>query len=145
MTWARWTILLPLGAALFFALRDIAVKVGLGLIPVPVTGAAVAATAAAVILNFPYLFPGRRKHFLLTKRSLTFYCLGGVFVTLAYSSFFLALSRGAVSQVTPLAGVFPLFSVCFSFLFLQSKEHVTWKVVGGGLLVVGGAGSILWS
>jgi drug/metabolite transporter (DMT)-like permease len=145
MTSTRWSILLPLGAALFFALRDISVKFGLGRIPAPVIGAAVAATTAAVVLYIPYLRPRSRKNFILTKRSLILFCFGGVFATLAYASFYLALGASTVTKVTPLISVFPLFSVCFSFLFLQSKEHVTWRVLEGGLLVVGGACLILFN
>jgi uncharacterized membrane protein len=145
MSWARWAILLPLGSALFFALRDIASKTGLELLPFPMTGAAITATVAAVILNFPYLFPGRRKKFVLNRKSLFFVVLGGFMVTAAYLSLFTALSGGKVSLVSPLVGMFPLFSLTLSFLFLRSKERITWKVVWGALLVVAGASSILIS
>ncbi len=143
--WSGWAILFPLGAALFFALRDVSVKVGLQMVPAPVAGAAVAATAAAVFVNLPYLLSRNRKNFILTRRSLTFFVLGGVFATLAYLSFFLALQGEMVSHVTPLMSIFPFFSVLLGYFFLQSKEkeRVTWRVLAGGVLVVGGALSIL--
>ena len=143
MRWSGWAILFPLGAALFFALRDVSVKVGLQMIPAPVAGAAIAATAAAAFVNLPYLLSRNRKNFVLTRRSLTFFVLGGVFATMAYLTFFLALQGEMVSHVTPLVSVFPFFSVLLGYFFLQSKERVTWRVLGGGVLVVGGALSIL--
>ena len=62
---------------------------------------------------------------------------------MAYMTSFMALKGGEVSQVAPLIGLFPLFSVALSFLFLQSKENVTWKVGAGGIIVVAGA-SCIW-
>ncbi len=49
-TWTTWTIFLPLAAALCFGLRDIFTKLGLGLIPIPVSGAALTAATATLAL-----------------------------------------------------------------------------------------------
>ncbi|MFQ5913260.1 MAG: DMT family transporter [Nitrospinota bacterium] len=143
--WPRWAIVLPLAAAFFFALRDVLTKFGLQLIPAPVTGAAVTTTVAGLFLNLPYLFRKGRARLLLTKRSFFFFCLAALSATAAYLMMFTALRWGMVSQVSPLIGIFPLFSVLLSFLFLQSEERVSWKVVVGGSLVVGGASCILSS
>lgn len=140
-----WAIVFPLGAAFFFGLRDVIIKFGLQLIPVPLTGAAVAATVAGLILNFPYLFAKGRERLVLTPRSAVFFLLGGLSATAAYLSMFVALVGGMVSLVSPLVGVFPLFSVILSSLFLRSKERITWKVVSGGALVVAGTVLILSS
>lgn len=140
---ARWSILFPLGAALFFSARDVTSKFGLQLIPFPMAAAAVTATTAALVLNFPYLFPKVRRRVILPKRSFWLFCVAGVLLAMAYLSGFMALKGGMVSQVAPLVSVFPIFSVALSFLFLQSQEKVTWKVGGGGILVVAGA-SIIW-
>ena len=142
-TWARWTILYPLGAAFFFAARDVTSKFGLQLIPFPVPTAAVTATVAGLILGFPYLFPKVRKRAVLPRKSFWLFCLSGILLAAAYLSSFMALKEGVVSQVAPLIGLFPLFSVALSFLFLQSRENVTWKVGLGGIIVVAGA-SIIW-
>ena len=142
--WKLWTLFFPLGAALFFAFRDVSVKVGLQMVPFPVAGAAIAATVASIVVNLPYLFEKRRRSFIVTRISLIYLTLGGFCATVAYLTFFLALQGEMVSHVTPLVSIFPLFSVILGYCFLQSKEKVTWKVVVGGLLVVGGAVSILF-
>jgi uncharacterized membrane protein len=144
-TWARWEIVFPLLGALFFALRDVVSKVGLQQLPYPITGAVVTATVAGLVLNIPYLSPKKRAQVVLTRRSLLLLCIGGLFATAAYWSIFSALQGGMVSLVSPLVATFPLFSVLLSFLFLQSQEKVSWRVVSGGILVVGGASSILIS
>ena len=46
-------------------------------------------------------------------------------------------------MVSPLVNIHPLYSVGLSYLFLQSSENVTGKVVGGGVLVVAGAMGVL--
>ncbi len=135
-TYARWSILFPLGAALFFAARDVTSKFGLQLIPFPMA-------AAGLVLNFPYLFPKVRRRVILPKRSFWLFCLAGVLLSMAYLSGFMALKGGLVSRVAPLVGTFPLFSVALSFFFLQSTENVTWKVGVGGILVVAGV-SFIW-
>jgi uncharacterized membrane protein len=144
-TWARWEIVFPLLGALFFALRDVVSKVGLQQLPYPITGAVVTATVASLVLNIPYLSPKKRAQVVLTRRSLLLLCIGGLFATGAYWSIFSALQGGMVSLVSPLVATFPLFSVLLSFLFLQSQENVSWRVVSGGILVVGGASFILIS
>ncbi len=143
--WVRWTMLFPIGAAFFFALRDVTIKVGLQLFPHPVAAAALTVTVSGLIMNFPYLFPRRRKQVVLTKKSFLLFCLSGILTSAAYFCIFVALQGGTVSQVNPLLSVFPLFSVLLSFLFLQSKERVTLRVVGGGIIVVAGASFIFLS
>lgn len=141
--WGSRAILYPLGAAFFFAARDIAGKFGLQFIPLPLATAAVTASVAGVALNLPYLLPKVRKRAVLPGKSLCFFCLSGTLLSMAYMTSFMALKGGEVSQVAPLIGLFPLFSVALSFLFLQSKENVTWKVGAGGIIVVAGA-SCIW-
>ena len=49
-TWATWTLLLPLGAALCFSLMAIFTKMGMQRIPLPLPGAVVTATTSLMIL-----------------------------------------------------------------------------------------------
>ncbi|MFQ5913259.1 MAG: DMT family transporter [Nitrospinota bacterium] len=141
--WSRWAVLLPLGAAFCFSLREILSKMGLARVPVPIGGAALMATVAAVVLYLSFLLPGTKAPFTLTRRSLFLFSLGGLMVTVAYACVFTALRSSMVSLVSPLLGTQPLYSLLFSFLFLQSTERVTGRVVLGGLLVVAGAAGII--
>ncbi|MFQ5691628.1 MAG: EamA family transporter, partial [Nitrospinota bacterium] len=113
--------------------------------PFPVTGAAVTATVAGLVLTSPFLFSGGRRRIVLTRRSFFLFCLAGFSATAAYLFMFRALGGGEVSLVSPLISVFPLFSVFLSYLFLGPEEKVTWRVVSGGCLVVAGASSVLLS
>ncbi|MFQ5691629.1 MAG: DMT family transporter [Nitrospinota bacterium] len=137
--WARWTVILPLAAALCFALRDVFSKVGLQTLPFPIAGASVAATSSAVVLYLSFLTSKGRERMVLTGRGFWLFFGSGVFLVLAYLCVFLALKGGMVSLVSPLINIHPLFSVLLSYLFLQSAEHVTGKVAAGGLLIVAGA------
>ena len=143
--WARWAVLLPLGAALCFSLREIFSKMGLERVPVPIGGAALMASAAAILLSLSFLFPKRKDPFTLTRKSLLLFVGAGLMVTVAYVCVFTALRSNMVSFVSPLLSTQPLFSLLFSFLFLQSTERVTGKVVFGGLLVAAGAMGIILS
>ena len=74
----------------------------------------------------------------LPRRSFWLYVSlrGGLLI--AYTCTFFALQRGMVSMVSPLINVNPLYSMILSYIFLQSEEKVTLKVVSGGSLIVGG-------
>lgn len=141
--WPRWAVVLPLAAALCFALRDVLSRVGLQSIPIPLTGAAVAATTSALALYLSFLLPKKGEKFVLSWRSFWLFSASGLFLVGAYVCAFVALRMETVSLVSPLINVHPLYSVLLSYLFLQSVEKVSLKVVAGGVLVVAGAAGVL--
>ena len=142
-TWTTWTIFLPLAAALCFGLRDIFTKLGLGLVPIPVSGAALTAATAALALYLSFLPSSGRERFVVNAKSLWLFIGSGVLLVAAYLLVFFALNSGDVSLVSPLVNIHPLYSVGLSYMFLQSSENVTGKVVGGGVLIVAGAMGVL--
>jgi transporter family protein len=142
-SWSTWTIFLPLAAALCFAFRDIFTKLGLGLVPIPVSGAALTALTATLALYVSFLSSSGRERFVVNAKSLWLFIGSGVLLVAAYLLVFFALNQGDVSLVSPLVNIHPLYSVGLSYIFLQSSENVTGKVVGGGVLIVAGAIGVL--
>jgi drug/metabolite transporter (DMT)-like permease len=142
-TWPRWAIIFPLGAAFGFAMRDIFSKVGLEMIPLALGGASVTSTTSVVVLYLSFLIRKERERIVLTARSFWLFFFSGVLLVGAYVSIFVALKLSMVSLVSPIVNVHPFISVLLSYLFLQSTERVNWRVVFGGILVVGGATTIM--
>ncbi|MEE8109864.1 MAG: DMT family transporter [bacterium] len=141
--WARWAILLPLGAALCFSLRDVFSKVGLGMIPVPITGASIAATTAALVLYLSFFVSKGREKIILTSESFWLFFGSGILLVAAYYCVYAALKSERVSLISPLVSLHPIYSVILSYLFLQKAERVTRMVIAGGVLVVAGAAGVL--
>ncbi len=71
-------------------------------------------------------------------RAWLFIGLAGLAAAWGVSNWYLALGEAPVVLVAPVAGTSPLVSILMTHLFLQRLEKVTWRTVGGALLVVAG-------
>ena len=58
------------------------------------------------------------------------------------SFWYLAFNEAPVVLVAPAAGTYPLVAILLSYIFLQRLERVTWRIVLGAVLVVGGVALI---
>ncbi len=96
-SWSTWTIFLPLAAALCFGLRDIFTKVGLGGVPIPLSGAALTAATAALALYLSFLPSSGRERFVFNAKSVWLFIGSGVLLVAAYLLVFFALNSGDVS------------------------------------------------
>ena len=76
------------------------------------------------------------------RRAWILVALAGFAAAFAVSCFFLALSKGPVVLVAPLAGVNPLIAIILAHTFLQRLERVTLQTVAGGTFVVAGVALI---
>jgi uncharacterized membrane protein len=74
----------------------------------------------------------------MERRSFFFFLGAALIATLAQVGNFVALGRGELSAIIPLLNTTPLFSVCFSALFLRNVETVTLRIVLGAALMVAG-------
>ena len=77
----------------------------------------------------------------LSRNNWTFLLLSGVATGLSWLFYFKALQLGEASKVAPIDKLSVIFVILLSFLIL--REPVNWKVIVGGLLIVGGSMVIL--
>jgi transporter family protein len=77
----------------------------------------------------------------LTKLNWAFLILSGVATGLSWLFYFKALQLGEVSKVAPIDKLSVVFVILLSFLVL--REPFSWKVLLGGLFIVGGSLIIL--
>jgi len=123
-------------AALFAALTAIFAKIGLKDIPSDLA----TAIRTVVILLLAWgvaLFRGETKGIsLISKQGLLFLVLSGLATGLSWLFYFRALQLGKVSQVAPVDKLSLVLVIIFSVIFLS--EPLTWKMLLGGLFIVGG-------
>lgn len=123
-------------AALFAALTTIFAKVGLK----NINSDLATAIRTSVILVFTWLFAFSRGEvkgvFHLPKYGLLFLILSGIATGCSWLFYFKALQIGKVSQVAPVDKLSLALVIIFSIIFLN--ESVSWKILLGGVLIVGG-------
>lgn len=130
--------LFPLGAALCGAVSQNLRKTGLLILPDPFVGAAVSASTSLIIFA-AFLLATRKISLARPEReSLPYFGAAAVVSGGAQILNFVALKGGEVSAMVPLLNTTPLFTVLFSVLFLRDVEKVTFRVVLGAVLMVGG-------
>lgn len=78
---------------------------------------------------------------VLTKTNWLFLILSGIATGASWLFYFKALQLGDASKVAPIDKLSVVSTIFLSFIIL--KEHVSWKVILGGLLIAGGSLVIL--
>ena len=140
-TGSKWRLIdtaLPIGAALISAISQSLRKQALNIIPDPFVAVAMV-TTVSLILFLAFSFTTKRASlFRMQRRSFLFFLGAALIATLAQVGNFIALGRGELSAIIPLLNTTPLFSVCFSALFLRKVETVTMRIVLGAALMVAG-------
>jgi drug/metabolite transporter (DMT)-like permease len=141
-TWRRRDLVLPLLAALGFALRDIISRRGLMSYPEPMVAAA-GATLASVVLMWTLTGTGLVRIRATRPAGLGFLALSSACESLAYLTMWRAMATAPVSVVSPLVHAQPLFTILLAMIFLRDVERLTWRVVVASLLVVAGVAFVL--
>lgn len=72
----------------------------------------------------------------MTRGSIFYLLVAGCFMAVASLANFTALGIGSVIFVAPISGSAPLFTVFFSFIFIQKLEKVNLRIILGALCVV---------
>lgn len=137
----KWRLIdaaLPMGAALISAMSQSLRKQALKIIPDPFVAVAVVTTVSLILL-LAFSFATKRGNlFRMQRQSFLFFLAAALTATLAQVGNFVALGRSELSVIIPLLNTTPLFSVCFSALFLRSVETVNMRIVIGAALMVAG-------
>ena len=132
-------LIYPFTAAVCFGVVAIIRKLGLSTTG-PVFGAAVNMTTALIAFTLFLWFSGNRQAMSCRGVSLWYFMGAGVAENTGVCLLIVALSLGQVSVVVPLAGTAPLFVLPMTWLFLRHVEKLTWRIVVGSILIVGGVG-----
>lgn len=129
--------LFALGSAFFAGLTAIFGKVGVAeinsnLATLIRTLVILALTACIISWRGEWEPPNR-----ISGRAAVFLCLSGVATGLSWLCYYRALQMAPASRVAPIDKLSVAFVIILAFIFLQ--EAPTWRVIGGGGLIVAGA------
>ena len=143
MPWRRRDLLLPVLAALGFAVRDNIFRFGFRDYDEPLLAATAAALSSLVVMWLVGATQWNTGHIRVSRAALIFLAGAGLAEALAYVSMLRAFSRGDVSVVSPLANTHGLFAVTLTAIFLRDLERVTWRLVTASALIVAGIFAVL--
>ena len=141
-SWRRRDLMLPLLAAVGFALRDVLSRRGLITYPEPMIAAACATLASVALM---WTLAGTRvvRLRISAPAGLAFLAASSLCESLAYLTMWRAMAQAPVSIVSPLVATQPLFAIALAVIFLRGVERVTGRVVVASLLVVAGVVFVL--
>jgi len=125
----------PLLAASCFGVVAVVRKLGLHQAG-PLFDSAINITAAMVASTAFVVTSGNRGALRCDRRSLLYFIGGGIAENGGVFLVLLALGFGDVSVVIPLAATAPLFVLLLAYLFPSAAEKLSWRVVGGAVLIV---------
>ncbi|MEA2622500.1 MAG: drug/metabolite transporter, family [Chloroflexota bacterium] len=129
-------VLAAVGSALSYGIRPLFLKFGLDSADLPLTGTLIGALAAlGYTLALTKMSDIRAG---LTERATLLFVVSGVLQAIGFLALTVGLASNDVSVVYPVTSSAPLFTVAFTALMLRGLEVITWRIVVGVLLVVGG-------
>jgi drug/metabolite transporter, DME family len=117
-------------------------KMGLDIVQNAIVGTTAATTSAFIAI---FIYGAATKQLgVLSKlgKAMPYFMVAGVFNSIGLLLNFFAIQTGTVTTVTPLIATQPLFILVYSHFFLKGHEKLTWNVIAGAFLVVGGVAAI---
>ena len=123
--------------ALLWGATPVLEKIGLGKTDA-ITGVTIRSLVVAVVLIIYVIIAGKAKAIFQTDaKTIIIFSITGIMAgLLGMITYFIALKRGAASQVVPIAGTYPLVAAVLSILILG--EHVTLLRLAGTVLIIAG-------
>jgi len=144
--WSKKDLIFPLMAGACFGVSHVFRKMGLmNIASQPILGVTVQ-NAAALALFFPFTLVLREgtKSKLDHKTGWIIFSLSGAANLMAQACLFYALNLGQVVTVSPLVSLEPFFVLFLVGIFLRKVERITFRLVIGTILIVGGAVLLCW-
>jgi uncharacterized membrane protein len=138
-SWSKKDMIFPIMAGAAYGLSHVFRKIGLNINHDPLMGVVVQNVAALLFSLTLAVF--KKDHQQVTvnhRQAWIFFGLSGIFSVLGQLLMFLALNTGSVIIVSPLSAISPLFVIIIAGLFLRKVERVTWKIILGAVLIIGG-------
>lgn len=142
--WRPIQLLIPLSAALAFAVGNVIRRFGLTRTDVTVLQAVTINETTALLALGGYVL--LRKRDALTdppRHTYRYFAVSGSLTAVALLSMFAAFDRGPVAVVDPITALSPLFTTIFAYFLLRDIERVTRGIVAGVVLVVVGVALIV--
>ena len=123
--------------ALLWGITPVLEKIGLGKTD-PITGVAIRSVAVTVALIFYLIFTGKISQvFRVDAKTVAIFSATGIMAgLLGMITYFIALKKGATSEIVPIAAAYPLVTVVLSILILG--EHVTALRFAGTFFIIFG-------
>jgi drug/metabolite transporter (DMT)-like permease len=137
--WKRIELIYPFLAVFFFAMKDVAVRWGLGAGDgQPVLAAAIAALTSTIeIYGYNRYILGAG--FFLPPRNISYWFVAsGICTGASFLFMYLALSMERVAIVAPLINSYAVFVLILTPLMAKRIEIITWPKAIGAVLVVAG-------
>lgn len=130
-------ILLLLITAFLWGTTPVLEKIGLGSTD-PLIGVTIRSIAVTVALVIYLVLAGKaRQVFQVDFKTWVIFSVTGLMAgLLGMLTYFIALKRGATSQIVPIAATYPLVTAILSVLILG--EHVTFLRLIGTILIIAG-------
>jgi transporter family protein len=140
--WRKKDLLFPMAAAILYATSTNLRKLGLLKISDPIVGATITSTVSLTMLVLTSIISqvqgSNSWELRFNKEALKYFGLSGLVSSIAFLSYFMALSSSSIVKIQPIAGTNPLFAVIFSHIFLKNQEQITTRSLMGTLIVVAG-------
>jgi len=130
-------ILLLILTAVLWGTTPVLEKIGLGRVD-PITGVTIRSIAVTLALLLYVTLAGKLKQvFTADIKTIAIFSVTGIMAgLLGMITYFIALKKGATSQIVPIAATYPLVTAILSVLILG--EHVTLiRLLGTVFIIVG--------
>ena len=138
-SWSKKDLIFPIMAGAAYGLANVFRKIGLNINHDPMMGVvAQNVTALWFSLTMALLKKNHQQVTVNYRKAWIVFGLSGIFSVLGQLAMFHALNIGSVIIVSPLSTISPLFIIVIAGIFLRKVERITWRIVLGAVLIIGG-------
>ena len=138
-SWSKKDLIFPVMAGAAYGLSHVFRKIGLNINHEPLMGVVVQnVTALSFSLTLALFKRNHQQVSVNHRKAWVAFGLSGIFSVLGQLATFQALNIGSVIIVSPLSSISPLFVIMVAGIFLRKVERITWKIVLGAVLIIGG-------